>query len=523
MKHDCKTMDIATWIDRHATFTPHKAALRFAAADISYAALARRIAALAAGLAAELGIGRGDRIAHLGLNSPHMLALLFACARLGAILVPINWRLSGPEIAAILADCEPVALFAGDEFRSLVDDPAFPHGSAVLVALSEADPAAAKPWRTVKEMTATPPAAPASDPAGPDDPLLIVYTSGTTGRPKGAVLTQRAVLMNAVNSIHMHAMCGDDVILSTLPMFHVGGLNIQTLPALHIGATVVLHDRFDAVATIEAIDRERPSLTVLVPAQLNALFAEPRWQEVDLSCLRAISTGSTIIPERLIRAVHDRGVPLIQVYGSTETGPIAAYLTIGDAEAGLGSAGKTALHNDIRIVNEAGKDVATGCSGEILVRGENVMTAYWRDPEASRAALADGWFHSGDIGHFDSRGFLYIDDRKKEVVISGGENIYPAELENILADCPQIREAAVVGRADDRWGEVAVAIVVLTERATMTDDDVRRLFEGRLARFKHPRDIVFLDALPRNAMGKVNKDAVRALLAARAAGEAGQA
>ncbi len=515
-------MDIATWIDRHAVFAPDKTAIRFAGADISYAAFADRINGIAATLAGRLKVEKGDRVAHLGFNSPDMLALVFACARLGAVFVPINWRLAAPEVAGILSDCTPAAVFIGQGFEAIVDDAGFEHRDAPLVALPGASPGAKPAWHRLDDLIGSPASGqgPANDRAGPDDPILIVYTSGTTGTPKGAVLTQRALAVNADNSIHMHGLVTDDVILSTLPMFHVGGLNIQTLPALHLGATVVLHDKFDPESAFDAIERDRPSLAVLVPAQLDALIASPRWADVDLSCLRTISTGSTIIPLRLIRSIHERGVPLIQVYGSTETCPIAAYLTIADAETGIGSGGKPALNNALRIVDEAGNDLPTGVSGEILVAGENLMTGYWRNPEETAAALRNGWFHSGDIGHFDERGFLFVDDRKKDLIISGGENIYPAELENVLADCPKIKEAAVVGRADARWGEVAVAVVAATQ-VEIAAGEVLQLFEGRLARFKHPRDVVFVEALPRNAMGKIDKDAVRALIGAPAAREAG--
>jgi fatty-acyl-CoA synthase len=295
-------------------------------------------------------------------------------------------------------------------------------------------------------------------------------------------------------------------------MFHVGGLNIQTLPALHLGATVVLHDKFDPQAALDAIERDRPTLAVLVPAQLQAMMALPEWESTDLSCLRAISTGSTFVPVPLIEAIEARGVPMIQVYGSTETAPVAVYQRAADTQRKAGSCGKVAIHCEMRITDDEGRDVEPGTSGEIWIRGANVMDGYWNLPEETAAALTDGWFHSGDVGHLDEDGFLFVDDRKKDMIISGGENIYPAELENVLAGCPQIREAAVVGRSDTKWGEVPVAVVVATGEGALTDKDVLALFETRLARFKHPRAVIFVAELPRNAMGKIQKHEISKML-----------
>jgi fatty-acyl-CoA synthase len=344
-------------------------------------------------------------------------------------------------------------------------------------------------------------------------PLLLCYTSGSTGRPKGALLSQEALACNAANSVDMHALTADDRVLTTLPLFHVGGLNILTLPALQAGCSVTLHPKFDPDATFDAIARERITLTVLVPAQLDAMLAHPRWASADLSSLRMITTGSTLVPMRIIRAVHARGVPLIQVWGATETGPIAACLHANEAMRKAGSTGRAARHCELRIAGFGGEQLAPGVPGEVWVRGANVMSGYWSDPEASAKALAGGWFHSGDLGHLDEDGYLTIDGRLKDMIISGGENISPAEVEAVLLDCPDIAEAAVVGRPDARWGEVVVAVVTPAPGAKLERDRVLALFDGRLARFKQPKDVVVVDALPRTAIGKVSKEDVRQLVA----------
>ena len=345
-----------------------------------------------------------------------------------------------------------------------------------------------------------------------DSPLLLCYTSGSTGAPKGVVLTQRAILWNAVNSTHMHDLTSADRVLTTLPMFHVGGMNIQTTPALHAGASVTLHAKFDPAAALETIERERITLAVLVPAQLSALMALPRWKSADLSSLRMITTGSTIVSEAFVRKASERGVPVIQVYGSTETCPIAAYVRAGDALRKAGSAGAPALHCEVKVVGDDGADLPPGRDGEILVRGPNVATGYWNAPGETAQAFVKGWYRSGDLGHFDEEGHLYVVSRRKDMIISGGENIYPAEVESVLLECPAIEDACVVGRPEERWGETVVAAVVLKPGRRMTEAEAMALFEGRIARYKHPREVRFLERLPRSALGKIQKEAVRAAI-----------
>jgi fatty-acyl-CoA synthase len=499
-------MDLADWIMRHDGFAPDKTAIRYEGADISYRALATRIAAAAGVLAGDFAIGRGDRVAHLGLNHPDMLVLLFACARLGAIFLPLNWRLAPPEHAFILRDSRPKLLVAAPEFA----DQVAAIGAAEMPKASLGAPV--DDWPSWDALIA---AADGHESGGAsaEDPVLLVYTSGTTGQPRGALLTQDNIYWNAANSIHMHAMSRDDHVLTTIPMFHVGGMNIQTVPVLHAGGTVTLHPRFDTGATLQAIAGDRPTLTVLVPAQMAALFDHPGWEAADLSSLRLVTTGSTIVPVPLIRRLHERGVKVIQVYGSTETAPVVVYQTGDDAERTIGSAGRAGLHSEMRLVDDAGNDVPPGTRGEILIRGPQVMREYWGEPTATEEVLRDGWFHTGDVGHQDADGWLYVDERKKDVIISGGENIYPAELEAVLAECDAITESAVVARQDERWGEVPVATVVLRREGDMDRDAALALFEGRIARFKHPRDVVFMPALPRNAMGKVQKYRLREIVA----------
>ena len=498
-------MNVSNWIERWAEFQPNKVAIRFEGTDINYASFFQDICRAASLLRQDLGVSNGDRVAFLGFNSPHMLTLLFACARIGAILVPLNWRLAPSEHFYILSDSGVKILFVEDEFTAGTKSFAGELQDCRVLTVPDQ-------WNNLLNTAGRD----AVDPdAGPTNPLLIVYTSGTTGRPKGAILSQNALTFNAVNSIAMHDMTSKDLIFTNLPMFHVGGLNIQTTPALHAGATVIMHRRFDPDATVRVINEEKPSLMILVPALMASVMQHSEWEGIDFSSLRTINTGSTTVPISLIDAYHERGVPIIQVYGSTETAPVVIHQRIPDAFTTKGSTGRAALHCDAKIVDTDGNTMGTEERGEIVVRGPNIMSGYWGDPAASAEVLRDGWFYTGDIGHTDKHGLFYVDDRVKDVIISGSENIYPAELEMVLDRCPSIEESAVVGRQDDKWGEVPVAIVVLKAGEELSNSAVVSLYEGELARFKHPKDVLFVNELPRNVMGKVLKYELREMVGAQ--------
>jgi fatty-acyl-CoA synthase len=491
-------MDLSDLITRNAAFTPDKAALRYGGGILTYAALAQRIAAAARALKSVLGVGPGDRVAILAANHPDYLVLLYACARLGALLVPLNWRLAVPEQLFILADAAAKVLLLQDAFAALAAPLREAQPEIRVIRVGEA-----ASGDTFDKLLAQG----RGDERNPDidvtSPLLLVYTSGTTGRPKGAVLRQEALLWNALMSQHMHDLTASDHVLTVLPLFHVGGLNIQTTPALHIGATVTLHARFAPDVTLAAIATERPTLLVLVPTTIQALIEHPHWATTDLSCLRAVTTGSTQVPQALVKALTTRGVPVLQVYGSTETSPIAIYTRIGGDFSRPGSTGLPGLCCEAQIVDESGCEVPHGKAGEVVVRGPNVFSEYWGNQAATSEALREGWYFSGDIGTRDADGYFTIHDRKKNMIISGGENIYPAEIERVLNEHPAIAEAAVIGRPDPRWQEVPVAYVVRKEAAAVSAGEITAHAAAQLARFKVPREVIFVDTLPRNALGKV--------------------
>ncbi|MGA7810606.1 class I adenylate-forming enzyme family protein [Bradyrhizobium sp.] len=492
-------MDLCSLIERNAAFAPGKSATIFNGEVLSYAAFNARIEQTARALKAELGVGRGDRIALLSLNRPDYLVLLYACARLGAMLVPLNWRLAVAEQIFILSDAAAKVLVLEQAFAGLLPalEKALP--DTAIVGLDFTPPPGAG-FDTLLAQARGDGRNPHTDLSCP---LLIVYTSGTTGRPKGAVLRQEALLWNGIMSQHMHGLTSDDHVLTVLPFFHVGGLNIQTTPALHHGATVTIHARFTPDATLDAIARDRPTLTVLVPATIQAVTDHPGWATADLSSLKAIATGSTTVPQHLIDRVVARGVPVLQVYGSTETCPIAVYTRLGGDLSREGSTGLPGLCCEAEIIDDAGTELPPGTLGEIAVRGPSVFYEYWGNETATREALHDGWYRTGDLGHRDTCGYFWVHDRKKNLIISGGENIYAAEVERVLIEHPDVAACGVIGRADQRWDEVPVAYVVRRSGSTVNVEELKAHVQSQLARFKVPRDIVFVDDLPRTALGKV--------------------
>lgn len=492
-------MDLCSLIERNAAFAPDKTAIAFGGTRLSYAAFAERIERTATALKQELGVGRGHRVAILSLNRPDYLVLLYACARLGAMLVPLNWRLAIAEQLFILTDAGAKVLVLEQAFEGVLSELARTAPGTAVVGLDFAPPRGT----TFENLLTRGDGTSRNPHTDLSCPLLIVYTSGTTGRPKGAVLRQEALFWNGVMSQHMHNMTSDDHVLTVLPFFHVGGLNIQTTPALQLGATVTVHARFTPDAALAAIEQDRPTLTVMVPAIIQAVSEHPAWATTDLSSLKAVATGSTIVPPHLIERFVAREVPVLQVYGSTETCPIAVYTRLGGDHSRAGSTGLAGLCCEAKVVDHSGIEVPAGTPGEIAVRGPNVFFEYWGNEAATRDALHTGWYRTGDIGLCDAEGYFWVRDRKKNMIISGGENVYPAEVERVLLEHPDVSECAVIGRPDPRWDEVPIAYVIPRSGCRPETDELRAHLQAQLARYKVPRDIVFVTDLPRTALGKV--------------------
>ncbi len=460
----------------------------------------RRVERVTAHLQSTWGVQRGDRVAWLGFNHELQLVTLVACARLGAVFLPLNFRLAVPELQQVMADAQP-GLLVHDSHHSdtaqALQGAGLPHTHHdTLIA------------------TASPRGLPLPE-VQSDLPLLLVYTSGTTGLPKGAVHTQAGLLANARASQWAHGFVPGDKVLSTLPLFHVGGLCIQTLPALLAGVEVVLHPRFDPSAWLAEMHSSRPTLSLLVPATMRALFEHPRWAETSLACLRGIMTGSSTVPLAYLETLHARGVPVGQVYGTTETGPVSIVLRLHEAMAHVGASGWPQPEAQVRLIDPQGREVGPGETGEVCIRAANLMRGYWQRDAQTGIGLQDGWFHSGDLGQRAEDGCITIVGRSKDMVISGGENIYPAEIENLLVTLPGVAECAVVGLPDARWGEVPVAVLVRSTDASgqaLRADTVLTHLQPRIARFKLPRRVVFMDTLPKSALGKVQKPLLQAEL-----------
>ena len=477
-------------LGRQAALHPSCIALRTATLALTYADLARHTDAAAHRLQAWR-VRAGDRVAWLGLNDPAQVVLLFALARLGAALLPLNHRLAPAEWQALLAQTQPRLIVHDDTFADAAASLAASRGIAAHVAASliEAGEGATVP-----------------DAAHPDAAALLVQTSGTTGLPRAAVHTQGQLLANMRIAAQVQSLMPHDVVLTVLPLFHVGGLCIQTLPALSVGATVLLHPRFTPEATFDAIAEARPSLTLQVPATLKALVEHPRWAAADLSCLRAVWAGSSLLPAPLLQAFHARGVPVCNVYGATESGPFSIALGARHALDHIGSCGWPAPGVEVRL-EAAGADGA----GEVWLRGPNVVRRYWPDQPA---VDAEGWFHTGDLATRAADGSYTIVGRCRDLVISGGENIHPAEIEAALALHPDVLDCAAFGIPDPQWGEAVAVAVVLRPGVPPDEGLLRDHLAARIARYKLPRRWVFVQQLPKTALGKVQRTA----LVARATG-----
>ena len=488
--------DLPDLIARRAALAPEAVALEDAATGrtLTYAALDERAARAAAVLAAR-GIGEGERVAILCRNRIEFFELLFACAKLGAVLVPLNWRMPPAEIEALVADCEPALLFYGAEDAAAAA--AF-EGRLPAIALDgEYEPllaaAGAGRFRLLW-------------PAG--STWYLLYTSGTTGRPKGVVYTFRMALANYVSLRTAIDLVSTDSTLSFLPVFHTAGINLHALPTLFAGGRVLLLPGFDADAVVGLLEARRIDAFFAVPTVYQALLDHPRFAGAPLGRVRHWGCGGAPLPDSLAFACRDAGIRLCNGMGMTETGPTAFLVDPADAWERIGSVGKPQLLCSARIVDAAGRDVPDGEVGELQFAGPGVTPGYWRNEEATRAAFtADGWLRSGDLARRDPDGFHYIAGRRKEMFISGGENVYPAEVENVLCAHPAVVDVAVLPRPDPRWGEVGRAYVQLAPQASPRpcEDELRAFCRARLAAYKVPASFAFVADFPRTPAGKIRK------------------
>ena len=474
----------------------------------TYGEMAQRATALAGGLA-EQGVGRGDVVALLSYNSPEFLETVFAANYLGAIAMPINWRLAAPEVRYILEHSGSRALVCDDRLIDLARQALEGMDGALLRVC--AAPTTQVGWTALADLR-RPDWADAHARAGADDIHRLMYTSGTTGRPKGVMITHANLAWKNLAHIVEFGFTSHDLGLACGPLYHVGALDLTTTSLIAAGATTIIHRVFDAADVVDELERSRVTAVWLAPAMVNAIMALPDIEQRDLSSVRVVINGGEKMPIPLIERVQ-RTFPrawFADAYGLTETVSGDTFLDRDSLVSKLGSVGRPCLFLELDIWDREGASVPAGERGEIVMRGPKVFKGYWRDPEATAAAFDGGWFHTGDVGVRDEDGYLYIVDRFKDMIVSGGENIASSEIERVLYEHDAVLEAAVVARPDDRWGEVPVAFVVLRDDATATGDVLLEHCRAQLARFKVPKAIVFLDALPRNPSGKVLKRELRA-------------
>jgi len=494
-------MDLSRWISDAAARTPANTAVRFEGTELTYGDLEGRVAALA-GVLGDAGVASADRVAYLGPNCPELLEALFACARQGAIFVPLNARMTAAELRLFVEQASPSVLLAEESFSQTAGECADPQQIPILRF-------------SIGDRWDGPRVSPGLH-VDASSPVLIFFTSGTTGTPKGAVLTHGALIAHAAGTAEVLRMTATDQVLTFTPMFHVAGLNLLTTPALSIGATVTVHRQFDPAAVLAELAKGTVRLLVSSPHMTFELAAHPAWEHTDLGRLRCVMTGGTTVPTRALDCWTNRGVAVIQSYGLTEAGGSVTLVPIEEAPAKSTTAGRPMPQCEVRVVDSSGRTVRPGQDGEIVARGPSAMREYWQNPQATTEAMHDGWLHTGDLGFLDTDGYLHIVDRIKEVIIVGVSNVAPADLEAVLADSPDIAAAAVVGRPDGKLGEVPIAFVVATAGSQLSAGQVLALFDGRVAPYKRPRDVIFLDAMPRTPVGKPEKKTLRALAAASA-------
>ncbi|OBK75548.1 long-chain fatty acid--CoA ligase [Mycobacterium sp. 1164985.4] len=496
-----------SWATRRASLCGDRAALIDGARRITYAEFDSRTDRLAQALRAS-GVRKGDRVAALMINSAAFLETLFAAGKLGAVFVPISFRLAAPEVAYILGDSGAIAFLWSAQFSAVAR--AACAGEEIKAKIRVVVGGEAHSGETdFEQLIGSGEDRPVDVDIVGSDLCCLPYTSGTTGRPKGAMLTHDNVFWNTINVVAAgRGLHEGDRTVTAAPLFHIGGLSVHTLPLIYVGGTNVLLPGFRPEEALAAMARGRVTVQFLVPAMWAALMAVPGFASYDLSALELAVSAGAPCPLPVLEYFQDRGVPFQESFGLTETGGVT-LLDADHVKEKSGSVGRPLFHVQTRIVDEQDRDVVTDTVGEVVVRGPAVFAGYWQKPEATAEAVRGGWFHTGDLGRMDADGFITLVDRKNDMIITGGENVYPVEVEQVLYRHPAVREVAVVGVADPKWGETPIAVVALEDGAHAGGEELIDYTRDRLAHFKCPTRVEYLPELPRNASGKVLKIALR--------------
>ncbi|HRE46128.1 MAG TPA: long-chain fatty acid--CoA ligase [Aggregatilineales bacterium] len=494
---------VTDWLERRAALTPNRIALQdtLIGRDLTYSAW-NAVTNQTAHFLSDLGVRKGDRVAVYATNRTEYLEVWHACGKLGAILQNVNWRLALPEVDHLLKDASPTVILYSGEFAAQIETL-----RPTLTTVREYvafDPPYHRTLPFEKRLS-FPTTAPDRPSLTLDDTWVICYTGGTTGLPKGALLTHGNMTWNSVNTVTSWGLDANDVGIISTPLFHTGALNVFTLPLIHVGGKSILCQRFDSNQIFDLIETGGVTVFFGVPTMFLALQQHPRWESADFSRLKIVISGGAPCPMPIFERFWAKGVDFKTGYGLTEAGPNTFWLPPEDVRRKPGAVGRPLIHVDVRVVRSDGSDCAADEPGELIIRGAHVTPGYWNNPTATAEAIREGWLHTGDLAKCDSEGYYTIVGRLKEMIISGGENIYPAEVESVLFAHPAIAAAALIGIPDPTWGEVGRAIVVLEVGRTLTVDELVQFLRERLAGYKVPKSIRFVNELPQTGAGKVDK------------------
>ena len=506
-------LNIGCWIEKWARIQPKKIALISEGVPYTYRNLNQRINRLSNFLL-YMGMEKGDRVAVLLRNCRQYIEIFLALSKTGGILVPLNWRLALPETEFIVRDSSPRFIIFDEEFmgNAAMLREKLPVFKEIFCTSGENKRVCEVPtWAIDYESSIM--TYPDSEPnipweSGAQDPHIIMYTSGTTGLPKGAILSHQKTFFNVLNAGIYFDLTSHDIVMVARPMFHSGGLIVELAPILYRGGTVIVRKRFSPQEILETVENERVTVLELPATVYNIILNECDISKFDLSSVKCFFTGGERIPVALLKAYAEKGIIISQIYGLTEVSTIF-WLPAGRAIEKMGSVGQPAFHGEVKIVDGKGKPVKAGEIGEIVVKGPIVMSGYWKRPDLTRQVMRGGWLQTGDLARFDEDGFAYIVDRKKDMFISGGENVYPAEVEKALFSHPSVLDAAVIGVTDKKWGEVGKAFIVPKEGCSISADEIRSFLEDKLARYKIPQHIEFIKKLPKTASGKIKKNLLK--------------
>ena len=503
-----RSMNIAWWVQRWADLHPHKCAIVFRGEKITYFELNERANRASCWLQ-SMGIEKGDRVAAMLNNCPEFIELFLACARIGAIFVPLNFRLAAAELEYLLMNSRPRLFVFGQEFSDTVDKLDIEHTRPAVTLSSVGQKLSDTSIIDYIATSATfdnqkPFLTSSLGPTDPEEPQVIMYTSGTTGRPKGAVLSHRKTFFNCLNADIFFKLHFDDIMLVILPLFHSGGLFIQAAPTIYKGATLVIHRRFDPVKVYQDIEHYRVTKFLGIPTVYRALVKVDSKERGDISSLKVCAGGGEKTTSELFEQCREAGLAFRQVMGQTETS-ILLWASEEDSFKKPGTVGRPVFHAEVNIVDKYGREVQPGDVGEIVVRGSIMMKEYWQDPVRTDETIRNGMLYTGDLARMDEDGYYFLVDRARDMYITGGENVYPAEVERILRQHPDVEDIAVAGVPDERWGEVGHAFVIASKDSNLLAEDLLSYCREHMAKFKCPRSVTFREDFPRTSLGKVRK------------------